>query len=133
MTIPVILVHELFSLGKNNNKGHNSSTVCCMFTKLLRLSLFYLTPFKSYGIDFSPTTDIENRFWKRGQFANQAAIVYLHLILHTYDRLMSVNMLMQFHEKITEIVRVVAPEIKFCYGQITHNPRKLETSFFFLT
>ena len=46
---------------------------------------------------------------------------------------MSVNVLMKFHEEITEIVRVVAPEIKFCWGQKTDKPRKLETIFFFMT
>ena len=35
-------------------------------------------------------------------------------ILHTYDGLISVNVLMKFHEEITKIVRVVTPEIKFC-------------------
>ena len=42
-------------------------------------------------------------------------------------------MLMTFHEEIIKNVRVVGPEIKFCYGQITHKPRKLETSFFLVT
>ena len=40
---------------------------------------------------------------------------------------------MKFHEEITETVRVVAPEIKFYQGQITHKPRKLEASFLFVT
>ena len=34
MTIPVLLVHELIALGKNNSKGHNSYNLCCVFTKL---------------------------------------------------------------------------------------------------
>ena len=48
-------------------------------------------------------------------------------------------MLMKFHEEITKIVRVMAPEMIFAGGrggggaQITHKPRKLETSFFFVT
>ena len=46
---------------------------------------------------------------------------------------MSVNVLLKFHDKITKIVRILAPEIKFCSGQITHKSRKLETSFFFVT
>ena len=37
---------------------------------------------------------------------------------------MSVNVLMKFHEEITELVRVVAPEIKFCPGQITKKTKK---------
>ena len=32
---------------------------------------FYHTPFKSYDLDYNPTTDIKDRFWTRGQFANQ--------------------------------------------------------------
>ena len=48
------------------------------------VSLFYHTPFKSYGIDFNPTTDIEDRFWTRGQFANQATILDLHAIESRY-------------------------------------------------
>ena len=96
------------------------------------VSLFYHTPFKSYSPDFNPTTDIEDRLWTRGQFANQTTILGLHAIvklLHEYNRLMSENMLMKFREEIKEIVRVVAPEIKFCLGQITHKLRNLETSF----
>ena len=76
--------------------------------------------------------DIEDRVWTCGQFANQATILDLHAIESRYCKNMSVNVLMKFHEEITEIVKVVAPEIKFCPGQITQKLRKLETSFFFL-
>ena len=55
------------------------------------------------------------------------------MILHKYDMLISVNMLNKHHEEITKHIRVVAPEIKFCYRQITHEQRKLEISFFFVT
>ena len=48
------------------------------------VSLFYRTPFKSYGPDFNPTTGIEDRFWTRGQFANQATILDLHAIESRY-------------------------------------------------
>ena len=41
------------------------------------VSWFYHTPFKSYGPDYNQTTDIEDRFWTRGQFANQATILDL--------------------------------------------------------
>ena len=44
------------------------------------VSFLYRTPFRSYGPDFNPTTDIEDRFWTRGQFANQATIRDLHAI-----------------------------------------------------
>ena len=43
----------------------------------LIVSLFLLTPFKSYGHDYNPTTDIEDRFWTRGHFADQATIIDL--------------------------------------------------------
>ena len=44
------------------------------------VSFFSLTPTKSYGPDFNPATAIEDRFWTRGQFANQASILDLHTI-----------------------------------------------------
>ena len=74
------------------------------------VSLFYHTPFNSYGPDYNPATDIEERFWTCGQFANKATILDLHAIVkivHKYDRLMSVNVLMKLHEEIIEIARVV--------------------------
>ena len=37
-----------------------------------------------YGPDFNLTTDIEDRFWTRGQFANQATILDLHAIESRY-------------------------------------------------
>ena len=39
----------------------------------------YHTPFKRYGPDYNPTTDID-LFWTCGQFANQATILELHTI-----------------------------------------------------
>ena len=66
------------------------------------VSSLYQNLFNRYGPDFNLTTDIEDRFW---------TLFDLHAIEY---RFMSVNMLMKFHEEITEILRVVAPEIKFC-------------------
>ena len=48
------------------------------------VSFFCLTSFKSYGPDFNPVTDIEDRFWTSGQFANQASILDLHAIESRY-------------------------------------------------
>ena len=100
-------IHETFKI-------HLSKYNKCNFI----VSSFYHTPFKSYGPDYNRTTDIEDRFWTCGQFANQATILDLHAIKSRYcikyDRLMLVNVLMKFQKKITEIVRVVDTEIKFC-------------------
>ena len=41
------------------------------------VSLFYHTPFKIYGPDIKPTTDIEDQFWTHFQFANQAIVLDL--------------------------------------------------------
>ena len=87
------------------------------------VSSFYRTPFRSYGPAYNSTTDIEDRFWTRGQFANQATILDLQTIESRnciYDKLIPVYMFMKFREGITKIVRVMAPEINFCLGQITH-------------
>ena len=48
------------------------------------VSLFYHTPFKSYGPGFNPTTDIEDRFWTRGMFAKRATILGLNAIESRY-------------------------------------------------
>ena len=48
------------------------------------ISFFCLTPLKRYVPDFNPATDIEDRFWTRGQFANQASILDLHAIESRY-------------------------------------------------
>ena len=44
------------------------------------VSSFYHTPFKGYGPDYNPITDIKDRFWTHGQFANQVTILDLHAI-----------------------------------------------------
>ena len=48
------------------------------------VSLFYLSPFKSYRPDFNLTKGTENRFWTRGHFANQATILDLHALKSRY-------------------------------------------------
>ena len=92
MTIPVLLVNELFALGKKIIPRVITLKLCCIFTIHLSkydkfkcvVSLFYFTPFKSYGPDFHSTTDIKDRFRTRGQFANQSTNLDLHAVESRY-------------------------------------------------
>ena len=91
MPIPVLLVHELFALGKNNSKCHNPYVVLYIHENLkvhlskydklnFIVSSLYHTLFENYGRDYNPTTGNEYLFWTCDQFANQATILHLHAI-----------------------------------------------------
>ena len=60
------------------------------------VSSFYHTSFKSYGPDYNQITGTKDRFWTRGQFANQVTILGPSCDrvkkLHKYYKLVSVNM-----------------------------------------
>ena len=80
---------------------------------------FYHTPFKSYGHDYNPTTDIEDWCCMVSLTYGQATILDQYAIESRYciNILMSVNVPMTFHEEITEIVKVVVPERNFARGK----------------
>ena len=92
MTIPVLLIHELFVLGKDLIPRVITLKLCVVYSRNFNIHLskydklkfivssFYYIPFKSYGPDYIPIKDIEYQFWTRGQFANQTAILDLHAV-----------------------------------------------------
>ena len=78
-------------------------------------SVHFLTccGFKSYGPDYT-----EDRFWTQWSVCKSSRNSWPTCdgvkIRHKFDRLMSVNVLLKFHDEITNIVRILAPEIKLC-------------------